>query len=83
MGAQPILEPRVHSHLRFIRHELLLEPFSPHNPFLNFSVHAKVDQISNVTVSTDYSATHHLENSTRNSSRLSIAGVNGPLPMYS
>ena len=35
-----------------------------------------------VTVPTDFGTTHHLENSTRNSSRLLIAGVNGPLPIH-
>ena len=46
---------RVHSHLRFIRRELLHQLFSPHNhkkwvhnPLQNFSVHAKVDQIASV-----------------------------------
>ena len=49
----------VHSHLQFIRHELLCELFSPsnrkklvYNPLFNFSVHTKVDQISSVNVST-------------------------------
>ena len=44
---------KVHSHLRFIRDELLSDLFSPHNyekwvhkPLLYFSVHAKVDQIA-------------------------------------
>ena len=47
------------SHLRFIRRELLLELFSPynqekwvHNPLLNLSVHAEVDQIASVNVPT-------------------------------
>ena len=46
---------RVHSHLRFIRRELLPKLVSPrnhekcvHNSLLNFSVHAKVDQITSV-----------------------------------
>ena len=50
---------RVHSHLRFIRHEILRERFSQcnhekwlHNPILNFSVQAKVDQIASVNVPT-------------------------------
>ena len=45
----------VHSHLKFIRHELLRELFSPHNhekwmhnSSLNFSVHKKVDQKASV-----------------------------------
>ena len=40
-------------HLRFIRHELLREPFNPfnrkkwvHKPLLNFSVQAKVEQVT-------------------------------------
>ena len=46
---------RIHSHLRFIRRELLHELLSPRNhkkwvpnPLLNFSVHAKVGQIASV-----------------------------------
>ena len=53
---------RVHSHLRFIRHEILRECFSQciheklvHNPLLNFSVQAKVDQIASVNVPTLFS----------------------------
>ena len=48
----------VHSHLRFIMRELLCELFSSHNrkkwvhnPLLNFSVHAIVDQIAGVNAS--------------------------------
>ena len=46
---------KLNSHLRFFRRELLCELFSPrnrkkwvHNPLLNFSVHAIVDQIAGV-----------------------------------
>ena len=46
---------RVHSHLRFIGHEVLHELFSPHNhekwvhnALLNFSVHSKVGQLVSV-----------------------------------
>ena len=49
------LSVKVHSKLRFVRHGLLRELFSPHNhnkwvhnPLLNFSVHAKVDKITSV-----------------------------------
>ena len=51
---------RVHSHLRFIWHEL----FSPHNhekwvhnPILNFSVHSKVGQL--VSVNAPANSSHH------------------------
>ena len=63
---------RVHSHLRFIRRELLHELFSPrnheklaHNPLLNFSVNVKVDQIVIVNAPTYNSTTHYLVNSSR------------------
>ena len=49
----------IYSHLRFARHELLHELFSPcnhkkwvHNPLLNFSIHVKVDQIASVNMPT-------------------------------
>ena len=58
---------KVYSHLRFIRHQLLRELFSPRNheewvcnPLLNFSVHAKVHQIASVHA---YSTTHYSANS--------------------
>ena len=48
---------RVHSHLWFIRSDLLPEHFSPcnrkkwvHSPSFNFSVHAKIDQIVSTNV---------------------------------
>ena len=57
---------RVHSHLRFIRRELLHELFSPrnheklvHNPLLNFSVNVKVDQIVILNAPTYNSTTHY------------------------
>ena len=50
---------KVHSHLKFIRHEILRERFSQcnhekwlQNPILNFSVQAKVDQIASVNAPT-------------------------------
>ena len=50
---------KVHSHLRFIKHELLREFFSPGNsekwvnsPLLNFSVQEILHAITDVTVST-------------------------------
>ena len=50
-----LIDLRLNSPLRFFRHELLRELFSPrnrkkwvHNPLLNFSVHAIVDQIVGV-----------------------------------
>ena len=68
---------RVLSHLRFTRRELLDEIFRPHNRkrgdtthLLNFSVHAKVDQIALVNMPTEYSTTHYLANSSRNRSHL-------------
>ena len=39
---------RVHSHLRFIRRELLFSPRNRENPLLNFLVHAKVENIASV-----------------------------------
>ena len=68
---------RAHSYLRFIRHKLLRELFSPgnhkkwaHYQLLNFSVHTKVDQIASVDVHAQYSTTHCLANSLSNSSLL-------------
>ena len=49
---------RVHSHLKFIRRDLLPELFSPYNrkmgahPLLNFSVQANIDQTVSVNVPT-------------------------------
>ena len=49
---------KAHSHLRFIRRELLPELLSPHNqekwvhnPLLNFSIQTKVEQIASVKAS--------------------------------
>ena len=68
---------KVHSHLRFIRRELLCKLFSPRNrktwvpnPLLNFSVYAKVDQITSLNAFTSYSTSHYLVNSSGHSSRL-------------
>ena len=62
---------RVHSQLRFTRHELLREFFSRcdrekwiHNPLFDLSVQANVDQIVSVNVPA------YLANSSCNSSRL-------------
>ena len=56
---------KVHSHLRFIRHELLRELFRPcncekwvQNPLLNFLVQVKIDQISSVNVSPLFNVCH-------------------------
>ena len=68
---------KVDSHLQFIRNELLSELFSPNSckngyttQLLNFSVHAKVDQIASANAPTLYSTTHYLTNSSSNSPRL-------------
>ena len=71
------LRVRVHSHMRSIRRGLLRELFCWCNhengyyiPLLNFSVHAKIDQIASVNAPTQYSTTHYLGNSLSNSSHL-------------
>ena len=63
--------------LRFIRCELLHGLFRQcnhekwlHNPLLNFSLHAKVDQIASVSATAQFSTIHYLAKSSRNSSRL-------------
>ena len=66
----------VHSHLQFIRRELLHKLFSPcnrkkwvHNPLLNFSFNAIVDEISGVNAPIYYSVTHYstISSGSRNS----------------
>ena len=67
----------LHSHLRFIRCELLRERFSPkiatkwvHNPLLNYSVHAKVEKIAGLNSAIETNTTQNDANSTHNSLRV-------------
>ena len=64
----------VHSHLQFIKRELLRELFSPRNrdkwvqnSLLNFSVRAKVDQIASMIAPKKFSITHYFVNNSCNS----------------
>ena len=66
----------VHSHLPFIRRELLHDISVHtiakwvHNPLLNYSVHAKVEKISGLNSAIETNTTQNYVNSTCNSSRL-------------